>query len=728
MIRNYLKIAIRNLLKNRVYSFINITGLGLGLSVVILISLFIYDEYNHDRFHKNFDSIYRITETQKQEDGVHPVAVTPGPLADALKKDFAEIKQTLRIGRQGGLIQNKTQKLESSDISVIDPSFFKIFDFKLIKGNPNQLFENPDEIILTEKSVAILFGENWKQQSIIGQIITLQSFQNFPLKVVGIAQNLPVNSHIQSEIFIPFKLIEKHDEWSMKWNSNSFHTYLQLNPKVDKAVFEQKIVDGLKKYANDNDKKLYLQRLSEIYLQSKFDFQTDWGKRSDIFYVYLFITVGLVILLIAVFNFINLATARASQRTKEVGVRKVVGAGQRNLVFQFLFEAMLIVLIATCVAFVLTSQFLPILNQLADKNLTIPTSNLLFWITISTFAVVISLFSGIYPALILSSFSPTKVLKGVFTINSSGNFRKILVVGQFTLSVVLIVFTITIYNQLRFIQQKNLGFDKQNLMYFRMKGDLRQKTLLMKNEVLKLTGVESASATTNNLVNVSNSSNIEWEGQSQNADFLVTQINTDADFLETVGARIVSGRNFSKAIARDTNDKIGTYLLNETAVKQMGWTPKTALGKKVKFWGLEGEVVGVVRDFHFRPLSVQIEPFIFRYRPKEFYFNLLIRTKPQQVEKTIAEISKIYQKFESNSPISYGFVNQDLEKLYFNDQKTAKIILIFSILAIIISCMGLFGLVTYATQLRTKEIGIRLFKIGSYCHRHSHSNRLFFHG
>jgi putative ABC transport system permease protein len=707
MLQNYLKIALRNLLRNKVFSFVNITGLALGIAVVMLISLFVFDEYNHDRFHQNFSSIYRITEIQKQEDGTHPVAVTPGPLAVSLKNDFSEIDQTLRIGKQGGMIEYGDKKLETDNILVADPSLFKVFDFKLIKGNAQKVFLNPDEIILTESSASMLFGKNWDKQNIVGQTVTLHSFQDFPMKIVGIAQNFPANSHIQSDVLLPFKFLEKNDEWSMKWNGNSFHTYLLLKPKTNVEAFSAKIKNVLKKYKDDADTKLFLQPLSEIYLQSKFDFQTDWGKRSDAFYVYLFITVGLIVLIIAIFNFINLTTARATDRSKEVGVRKIVGANQKSLVVQFLAEAFLVVAIAAFFSIIFANQFLPFLNEISNKQLFIPFNTTLFWLLFIIFVILIALLSGFYPSFVLASQNPSRTIKGTTNFASGGVFRKSLVIGQFTLSVILVICTLTIYKQLIYLQNKNLGFDKEHLMYFRFKGDLKSKALVFKNEVQKLASVESATVTTNNLVNVTNSSNIEWEGQQKGADFLITQINTDPDFIKTIGAKMASGRNFSNAIARDTSDKIGTYLLNETAAKSMGWNNQTALGKKVKFWGFEGEVVGVVKDFHFRPLDVQIEPFIFRNRPKEFYFNLLIKTKPSQVQKAIADVSNLYKKYEANSPLSYGFVNQDLDRQYTNDQQTGKIVFVFALFAIIISCMGLFGLVTFATQQRTKEIGIR---------------------
>jgi ABC-type antimicrobial peptide transport system permease subunit len=707
MIKNYLNIALRNLWKNKVYSFINTCGLALGISVTMLIGLWVWDEYSHDRFHTHFDDIYRVTELQKQDDGSHLVAVTPGPLAESLKKDFPEIDHTLRIGAQGGLIKNGDHKLELYDIKVVDPSFFTMFDFELLEGSAHTIFNNPDEIVLSEKSAIALFGDRWDSQDIIGKMVTLSSFQVFPLKVMGIAKNLSTNSHIQAEVFLPLKLLEKHDEWSMKWSSNNFHTYLKLHPETNIVDFEKKMETALAKYSEDKDTKLLLQPLSEIYLKSKFDFQTDWGKRSDIFYSYLFSTVGLIILFIAIFNFINLATARSTQRGKEVGVRKMSGAGKNNLVVQFLFESALVVSIALVVSLLVSYSLLPYLNELSNKTLEIPIHAPVFWMILTAFVLVMTFLSGFYPSLVISSFSPSTVLKGIFNFKSGQTFRKSLVIGQFALSMMLVVCTFTIYNQLKFIQNKNLGFDKEQLMYVDLKGDLRSKASLLKEQIAKLSSVASVSATTNNLVNVGNSSNIEWEGQPENPNFLITQINTDADLIDVVNAQIVSGRNFSNLIPSDTSDVFGTYLLNETAVKKMGWNPTTALGKKVKFWGFEGEVVGVVKDFHFRALNQQIEPFIFRYRPKEFYYNLMVKTKPNNVQQAITGITEIYEKIETNYPIKYGFVNQDLDKLYTNDQRTGRLLLFFSILAVLISCMGLFGLVTFATEQRVKEIGIR---------------------
>ncbi len=707
MIYNYIKIAYRNLLKNKIFTVINVAGLAIGISVALLIAIWVYDEYSYDRFHKNRDNIYRITEIQQQEDGSHPTAMTPGPLAESLQKDYPEVEQTLRVGLQSGLFQNGERLLQCYNVLAIDPTFFSVFDFELNKGDRANVFNAPEEVILTENSAATLFGNDWATKDIIGKSITLKTFQELTLTVKGIAKNLPSNSHIQGEIFVPLKLLEKYDEWSMKWGGNNFHTYLKLHPNTIVKDFENKFTSSLKKYNNDEDTKLFLQPLSSIYLKSKFDFQTDWGKRSDIFYSYLFITVGFIIILIAIFNYVNLTTAQATQRGKEVGVRKMTGAGKSNLIAQFFTESSLLVFITICLSLIIANQSIPLLNQLSGKELVLPFFEKKFWYSIVIFSLVIIIATGIYPAFILSSYAPAKVLKGMIANNSGKNFRKSMVIIQFTLSTILIVASITIYNQLNFMQNKNLGFNKDNLFYIRLSGDLKDKSSIFKNEILKIPSIKSAAVTTSNLVDVSNSSNIEWQGQSTQANFLVTQLNTDPDFLETIGGKIVSGRNFSKDIPSDTSDVLGTYLLNETAVRRMGWDLKTAIGKKVKFWGFEGLVVGVVKDFHFRPLNIQIEPFIFRYRPKESYFNLLVKTDLNTLQQSLKEITKVYKNLEPLHPLSYGFVNQDLEKLYANDQRTGKLIFIFSCLAILISCMGLFGLVTFTTQRRFKEIGIR---------------------
>ena len=710
MLRNYLKIAIRQLWRNRLYSLLNSGGLALGIACCLLIGLYVSDEQNYDRFHTNYDHIYRVVEKQKQADGLFEVAVTPGPLAPALAKDFPEIAQTTRVGQWSGLLTQGQQAVEAAQMLIVDPAFFNLFSFPLVSGNPGTVFRAPNEVIFSEAMAGRFFGANWSRRNVVGQLIQLNTQQT--LKLVGIARNPPTHSHIQFDVLLPFKWLEKNDEWSLKWNSNSYHTYVQLQADpsgtpVDAVAFGKKIKGQLKRYDGGNETQLLVQPLSAIYLHSAFAFGTDFGKRSDIAYVRIFVTVGLIVLLIAIINFINLATARASGRVKEVGVRKTVGAQRSSLVGQFLGEALLTTGLAVVAALLLAEALLPLFNDIAGKTLQIPYQLPLFWAMMAGLTAVVSLLTGLYPAFFLSSFRPALVLKGVFNVKAGRSFRQSLVVGQFALSIAMAIGTVIIYRQLAFMQNTRLGFDKSQLLHVALKGDLRAKAMQFKNQVAQLPGVAGASVTTSNLVDMMNGTGVEWEGQKPKDEFLMTHMNVDADFMATTGMSLVAGRNFSARIQSDTSGKQGAYLINETAAKRMGWTAATALGKRIKYWGMEGNVVGVLKDFHFRPLRVTIEPFICRFRPRDYYFTLLVKIRPGSVSRTLSDIASVYKTIGPANPISYGFVDQDLDAQYRAEQRTGRIILYFSILTILISCLGLFGLAAFTAEQRTKEIGVR---------------------
>jgi putative ABC transport system permease protein len=715
MFGNYLKIALRNLWKSKVYSLVNITGLALGITCCTAIGLYVLDELQYDKFHTNYDRIYRVVERQKQPGGIFNVAVTPGPLAATLTKDFPEVQQTTRVGRWSGTLSQNQKTVEAQDMLIVDPSFFDLFNFPLVAGNIQKALISPNDVVISETMAERLFGANWGRLGIIGKPLSFNNQEPFTL--VGVAKNPPVRSHIQFDVLLPYKWLEKTDEWSQKWSSNSYHTYVLLKPdradsRIDIVAFTAKLSGQIKRYNAENDAVLYLQPLSDIYLKSKFDFATDWGTRNDMLYVRIFLTVGLIVLLIAVVNFINLATARASHRAREVGVRKTVGASRSGLIGQFMGESLLMTSLAVSVSLLLLQTLLPLFNDLSGKTLVVPTGEPLFWLALTLLTGVVGLLAGLYPAFFLSSFRPAQVLKG--TVNSLGlavksgrTFRQSLVVGQFALAVVLVIGSVVIYRQLAFMQHRKLGFDQSQLLYIRMKGDLRNNALRLKRDVQQLPGVAVASATTGALVDMINSSTIEWEGQRPDNQFLITNMNIDADFMNTTGMQLAAGRNFSWKIRSDTSSIMGAFMINETAAKRMGWTPAQAIGKRVKFWGPSGLIVGVLKDFHFRPLRDAIEPFIFRFRPDNPYFNLLVKTTPGQVPRTIADIASLYKKYEPNNPISYGFVDQELDAQYRAEQRTGRIILYFSILSIFVSCLGLFGLVTFTAEQRTKEIGIR---------------------
>ena len=715
MLRNYLKIAFRNLVRNRVYSSINILGLAIGLACSMAIGLYVLDEFQYDRFHTHYDRIYRVVERQKQADGIYDVAVTPGPLGPALPKDFPEVEQSVRIGRWFGTLSRGTNTVEAENMLITDPSFFTMFNFPLVAGNPKKALLGPNEVVVSEAMAERIWGPNWSRINVIGQPLEFNRQETFTL--AGVARNPPVRSHIQFDVLLPYYWLEKNDEWSKKWNSNSYHTYILLNEKAARSsaaleVFANKLSPHIKRYQPEVQTLLYLQPFKDIYLRSKFAFETDWGRRSDILYVRIFLTVGLIVLFIAIVNFVNLATARAARRAREVGVRKTIGAQRSGLVGQFLGESLLMTTLAVLTALILLQSMLPLFNALSDKQLALPLEEPMFWLAVVGLTGLVSLLTGLYPAFYLSSFRPAQVLKGVFTAHTgqvaSGRvFRQMLIVGQFTLAVVLAIGSVVIYQQLSFIQNKKLGFDKSQLLYVRMKGGLRNNALRLKNDVQQLPGVAVASATTSNLVDISNSSTIEWEGQRPKDEFFITNMNIDADFLKTTGMELAAGRNMSWQITSDTVARKGAFLINETAARRMGWTPETALGKWVRFWSAEGRIVGVLKDFHFRPLRMTIEPFIFRFKPREPYFNLLVKLEPNSVQHTITGLTNLYKKYEPDNPIAYGFVDQDLDAQYRAEQRTGRIILYFSILSIFVACLGLFGLAAFMAEQRTKEIGVR---------------------
>jgi putative ABC transport system permease protein len=704
MIKNYFTIAWRSLTKNKVYSFINIGGLAIGLACCLTIGLFVWDEISYDRFHKNGKYIYRVVQKQNQAGKLYDVAVTPGPLAAALKNDFPEITQACRIGSiRPAVLQHGNVTFESGKIFIVDNSFFTLFDFKLQQGNPQKIFLNPDEVIINEDIAERIFGKGWRKlDNLIGQEIRFNNDRT--LLLGGIAKNAPVNSHIQFEVLLPF-VYEESNARRYNWDNNNYHTYVQVRPGTNTTETGKKLFKYINKYKPKSSITLSLQPLFKIYLYSDFAFHTDWSKTSNVVYIRIFSAVGLVVLLIAIFNFINLATARALERAREVGIRKAVGAFRRQLIIQFLGESLLMTIVAVLIALMLLQIFLPLMNAIAAKSISIPLFNSRFLLSIAGFVVLVSLLAGIYPAFYLSKFQPVKVLKGVFDIQSGGVFRRTLVVGQFMFSVILITSVIVIYQQLAYLQDKDLGFDKSQLLMVKMKNELQKKSSLMKDDLLKQASISNVAATSTNMIDVINSTySIQWEGKEQDDKLLITEANIDPGFLNTLGIKLAAGRNFDPKIISDSSS---AFLINETAAKRMGWTAEQAIDKKIKIWDAEGKIIGVVKDFHFRPLTAAIEPFIFYYWPKDDYSKLFVKTNPDKTREAISAIETIYKRYEKQAAAEYEFVDIALDNQYRAQQRTGKVVLYFSLLAIFVSCLGLFGLAIFSAEQRVKEIGIR---------------------
>lgn len=702
MILFNIKIAIRNIWKNKVFSMINIAGLGLSMACCLLISLYIWNELNVDSFHTRKADIFRVTERQNQAGSFFNVAVTPGPLAPALMKDFPEIENGVRIGSWSGVLRNGVHTFEHNNMLYTENSLFQIFDFKLLKGNRNTVLLNPNEIVITEKVAEQYFGKDWKlAPGLLGQMFRLNNEMDF--KLAGVVEAPTENSSIQFDVLLPINQLFASDKWSNQWSSNNFHTYILTKRGIDIENLENKLEKQLHVYNNKTEDLLQLQPFKDQYLYSTFDFNTDWGLRSDIKYIWIFSGVGFLLLLISCINFINLSTARSLKRSMEVGVRKVNGASRQQLVVQFLVESVLMATIAGFISLILLIFSQPIIQSYAGYSISIDYSSSVFLTLFLVFILIIGVVAGIYPAFVLSSFKPIRVLKSGHADWRDKYFRQGLVVFQFAISITLIISSFFMYRQLLFMQRKDLGFEREQLINVRLSGTLKEKALLYKQDLSSHSSIVGAAPATINLVNVENSTYLEWDGMQPDEKFLITQANVDPDFIPALNMKLVSGTNFSKQLTNDT----ANFIINESAVKRMGLNNDKVLGTQINFWGAKGTIIGVVKDFHFKSLASDIAPFIFRYQPQDRYFSLFVKAVPGRTGEAIRQVEREYKKYETEYPVHYSFVSESINNVYRKDGYVANIIFFFSMLTVFVGCLGLLGLTVFSAEQRVKEIGIR---------------------
>ncbi|MFN6090593.1 MAG: ABC transporter permease [Cyclobacteriaceae bacterium] len=697
MLRNYFTTALRNVLRSPFFSSINLLGMVLGITCSSLILLFAWDELHYDQYHTNAKNIYRITTQQEKATTIG--AVTPGPLAPELKNNFPEVVNTARVGKWSGVFKTKDALYEESQIYFADNSLLQIFDFPMIKGDLKTVLKQPNQLVLNEKMAIKYFGAEWKSRpDILGTTFRLNNESDFV--VAGIIQNAPSNSSFQFDFLLSFNHLLS-DRWSYNWGSYNFITYVQLNPDQNIDAFNAKIKNVLRTHDKEAGFNISTQPLTEIYLHPlNYDL---WTKQGNLPFIRIFVIIGMGILFIACFNFINLSTAQSTRRSKEVGIRKTIGASRAQIFVQFLGESFLIVGCAALLSRGLIDLALPYFNSLSGKELTLHPINKIFFALLLVFTLIIGLLASLYPASLLSSFQPIKTLRGILPKKAGGRFREVLVVAQFSIAIILMIGTSVIYQQLLFIQQKDLGFEKEQLMYVGLSGDLKENEEVFRAKLTQQHEVIGAAATTSILANNNNYSNIKWEGQPKGQELTITQMNADPYFIPLMDMKMVNGRNFSTSVAGDSS----AYIINETAAKNMGFTGEDALGKEVGFWGMKGKIIGVVRDFHFRPMNVPIEPFIMRYQAKTFYFKMLVKIKPNQVAGFIEKLPALYHQFDKENPLDYGFVDEQLNKQYKNEQRAATILANFTGLSIFITCLGLLGLAAYSAEQRSKEIGIR---------------------
>ncbi len=703
MFLNYLKVTWRNIKRYKGYSFINIVGLAVGLACCILILLWIQDELSYDRFHTNWDDLYRVvTEWRKTEPASHywPVCA---PLAPALKEDYPEIIKAARFTRlrRDQLIKFEDKHFTEAQICLTDPDFFEMFTFPFIQGDPQTALSHPNSLVLIEGVAAKYFGS----EDPLGKTININNEYDFT--VTGIIKNIPHNSHLQFDILIPFIRIEDFETaWAVldNWTLSGFATYVQLEKKVSAQDLTNKIATYLQKHVQESKDVIYLQPLKDIHLYSS-HIQFGIDGQGDIRYVYIFSIVAFFILIIASINFMNLATARSSNRAKEVGLRKVVGARRVQLIRQFFCESVVMAFLSLILAVVLVELFLPVFSHLSGKQLTLDLSshtNILLVIVIMT--LFTGFLSGTYPALFLSSLRPVKVLKGTLKTEGRGYlFRRILVVSQFSLSILLIVCTIVVSQQVGYMRNKKLGLDREHVVYLPIRDELVQRYEALKNELLKNTGIKNVAASSNLPTSgvILTTDKVTWEGKNPEDVVVLEVTSTGYDFIETFNMEMIKGRSFSKFYSSDEEEAI---VINETAMKIIGM--EDPVGKQLVFGDSATTIIGIVKDYHFKSLHSEIEPLILAIVPS-LYRYVFVKLDAGNIPNTLTHIKSTWKTFFPDTPFEFHFLDEAYDRLYRSEQRMGTLFNYSTILAVLISCLGLFGLASFMAEKRTKEIGVR---------------------
>jgi putative ABC transport system permease protein len=699
MYKNYIITAWRNLIRNKTFSTINIAGLSLGLTCSILIGLWVNDELNIDAFHEDIDRIYVVTSVEYSGTEVNGSHDTPGLLGEELPKVFPEVEfassfawtqyNTFAVG-------DKKMKLPGNFAGA---DFFKIFSYPLLAGSKDNLLKTPESIVISRKMATSFFGS---PEEAMNKSIKFETYKD--LKITGVFEDLGDNSSDKFEYILSWTFMLEREHWMKDWGNSGPTTFLKLHQHASAEELGAKLKNLLKNYDDEYSPmdrlELGLQPFSESYLYSNFKNGQISGGRIE--YVNLFKAVAIFILAIACINFMNLSTARAVKRAREIGVRKAIGAVRSTVAAQFTIEAFLFTAIAVCVALALLTLLLPSFNILTGKNITAPFQNGSFWMGIGVLTLLTGALAGSYPSLVLSSFKPASVLKTGTKLNSSsGIFRKGLVVFQFVLSMIFIVGMIVVSGQVDFIQNGNIGYQKNNLIYMPITGEVASKFEVFKDEALRQKGILKISKSGFRPFAIGNTTgSVEWAGKDGSSRPTFTQTDIGYDFLETMGAELVAGRDFSSDFKDSAN-----FIINETALRTIGY--KDPIGMPLQFWDIKGTIVGVVKDFHFNSLHVPITPLVLRAAKAKSWGWVLVRTDPQATAKAIAALETLHNKYSPEVPFAYQFADEEYGELYKSEQVVKQLSRYFAGLAIFISCMGLLGLITFTSEQRRKEVSIR---------------------
>ncbi|MCH8123879.1 MAG: ABC transporter permease [Bacteroidetes bacterium] len=699
MLRNYLKTALRSMRRQVGFSSINLLGLTIGFAAAFFILLWVQDEKSYDRFHLDADRTYRVMRNWHQSDGYISTAPSlPMPLAEVLASDFPEIENVSLFSYEfdhaltsGNIVFRETGRYAGAD-------FFEMFSWGLLEGSPESVLALPNAIVLSENLAEKYYGLEWQSKNIVGSILTMDN--EVDLVVSGVFSNVPANSTYTFEFIINVEEFNRTHSWVHHWGNSGLRMFVRLQEGVDASVVSEKIKNIVVDNHPTAATELFLQSYADMHLLSEYENGKLAGGRIE--YVRIFSIVGLFLLLIGSINFMNLATARSTQRAREIGVRKAMGGNRSSIVQQFLSESVLMALMAFAAAIAAVILLLPVFNTLTGKEIEILTQPASIWLAFLAIAAITGLLAGSYPAFYLSAFNVIGVLRGEHMRKIGGNrLRKGLVVFQFALSIVLIAATVTVYRQVQYIMSKDLGMDKSNLVQMPFEGNVKSQFESFKNELLSKPGVAQVTSASQLAFNIGTwTSDPEWEGKDpdDNTSFMI--INGQADYAEIMGFELVAGRFFSESFGADSMN----YLVNEAAVDVMGFDDP--LGQTLSFWSDEGQIIGVMKDFHGQSLYEPIRPAIVRYDP-ESTFLLFVRLIPGQTSEGIASLEATFRQYNPEFPFQFTFADDDYAASYKSEITFGKLANIFAVLALFVACLGLFGLASYTAERRTKEIGIR---------------------
>jgi putative ABC transport system permease protein len=708
MIKHYLLAALRSFRKNKAYSLLTIMGLTLGVFCALVIFLFVHDELTYDSMHQG--NIFRLNAAYHlpKNGGFEQYAASGPVVGEMIAKDFPEVDQVVRFRKIENAIVEKpgTYDREYETIVAADSNVFRVFNFSFIEGDPQTALLEPMSLVIS-KSVAEKY---FKRTDVVGESLRLPD-DSILFKITGVMENPPSNTHLRFNMIFSFETLKRMHYHLDSWWNYSFHTYLALKPDINSKALEEKIKFISRKYIPDQEdysdyKQEYsLTPLSNIHLYS--NLRTELESNSKASYVYTFLVIGVFILLIACINYMNLATAKAAMRAKEIGLRKVAGAFRTQLVGQFLGESFLMTLLAVLLSVTLVFITLPVINNFLGRELTL-IANPSFWLGIILVTLMASILAGSYPSLFLSAFKPVEVLKGNFRTSSRGNLlRRSLVVFQFAISIFLISGTLIVYNQLTYLQEIHLGFDKERIVVIptRFVANAERDFKLLKEELKKAGSVFSATLSScvpgkemgNNVVRLGWSEDAKWSD--------MRFLGVDHDFVEFYDLNIMEGRDFDESFPSDEKE---AFMLNESGMRRLGWNnPKEAVGQKLKWQDRTGFVIGVVKDFHFMSANVAIEPFIMVMNKPWSVGYLSLKIGPGKLDESIRQVKNLFEATLPDKIFEYSFLDEDFDKQYKSEERFMTIFTFFACVAIAIACLGLYGLAMFIAEIRFKEIGIR---------------------